>query len=68
MEDPVKITFTTDAQLHLATGDGPIEYDFKAGETASVPADIAALFINAGQAQPAAAEKATKAKGETSTK
>ena len=64
----MKITFTTDAQLHIATAEGPKEYAFKSGETASVPADIAALFIGAGQATPAAAEKAAKAKGETATK
>jgi hypothetical protein len=68
MEDHVKLKFTTDATLNLATGDGPVTYDFKAGETATVPADIAAMFISAGQAEPVAAEKATKAKGETATK
>lgn len=64
----MKITFTADAAIHLATADGPVVYDYKAGDTATVPADIAAMFISAGQAIPAAAEKASKAKGETATK
>lgn len=64
----MKITFTTDASLHIATADGPQSYDYKAGDTATVPDDIAALFINAGQAEPVKTERAVKGKGETATK
>lgn len=64
----MRITFSTDAHLNIATAEGPKDYSFKSGETAQVPADIAALFIAAGQAAPAAAEKAAKTKGETATK
>lgn len=64
----MKITFITDANLHLASAEGTKSYDFKAGETANVPADVAAYFINGGYAKAVGAEKATKAKGETATK
>lgn len=64
----MKIVFTSDASLHIATAEGPQVYEYRAGETANVPDDIAALFINAGQAEPAKAERAVKAKGETATK
>ena len=64
----MKIIFTADAALHIAKADGPAVYEYKAGETATVPDDIATLFINAGQAEPAKAERAVKAKGETATK
>lgn len=64
----MKITFVSDANLHLASAEGPTSYEFKAGDTASVPADIATYFINGGYAKPAGSEKASKAKGETATK
>lgn len=64
----MKITFTADAFVQLATAEGVKEYRGVAGETLSVPEDIAAHFIGLGQAEPAKAERAVKAKGETATK
>jgi hypothetical protein len=64
----MKLIFIADASLHIAGADGFKAYDYKAGETATVPDDIAAMFIAAGHATPAKAERAVKAKGETATK
>ena len=64
----MKIVLTADTALHIANADGVAVYEGKAGDTLTVPADIAALIIGSGQATPAAAEKASKAKGETNTK
>lgn len=64
----MKIKFISDAVLNLATADGPVDYRHAAGEIATVPEDIAAIFIGQGIAEPIAAERATKSKGETATK
>ena len=64
----MKIVFITAASLQTATADELKTYEYNAGDTATVPDEIAALFIEAGQAEPAKAERAVKAKGETATK
>lgn len=64
----MKISITADHAIQIAGADGLKEYAFKAGETVTVPDDIATLFIAAGAAEPAKAERATKGKGETATK
>lgn len=64
----MKITFKSYGNHSTATADGLRSYEFQAGETVSVPEDVAAYFIGAGIAVPATAERATKSKGETATK
>lgn len=64
----MRITFIIDAFVQLATGEGVKEYRGVAGETLSVPEDVASHFIELGQAEPAKAERAVKSKGETATK
>lgn len=65
----MKILLTSDYSLQVGTADGITVYEGKAGETLTVPDDIAVMFFNAGAAEPVkATEKATKAKGETATK
>lgn len=64
----MRITFTSYANLQIATADGLKTYEFQVGETATVPEDIAAQFLASGVAEPAKAEKAVKPKGETATK
>ena len=65
----MKLILTADYEVHLATADGSVVYGGKTGETITVPADIAELFITAGVAEGVkSAERATKAKGETATK
>jgi hypothetical protein len=61
----VKILLTYDYSLQLATADGIKVYEGKAGDTLTLPEDIAALFISAGAGE---AVKVVKAKGETATK
>ena len=64
----MKLLFIADANIQTATADGMTTHAYTAGQTADVPADIAALFISQGVAEPAKAEKAVKPKAETATK
>lgn len=65
----MKILLTADYSLHVANADGAHIYGGAKGETIDVPADIAALFVEAGVAEGVkASERASKAKGETATK
>lgn len=64
----MKLHFTAEGNIQVANADGIITHHYQAGETADVPADIAALFIESGVAEPVKAEKAVKPKGETATK
>lgn len=64
----MKIHFTAEGNIQTAGADGITTYHYQAGETIDVPADIAALFLEAGVVEPAKADKAVKPKGETATK
>jgi hypothetical protein len=65
----MKLLLTADYEIQLATADGTIVHGGKAGDTITVPEDVAALFITAGVAEGVkSTERATKAKGETATK
>ena len=65
----MKILLTNDYSLHIGTAEGVVVYEGRAGETLTVPDDVAVLFFNAGAAEPVkTAEKAVKTKGETATK
>ncbi len=64
----MKITFIAYGNIQLATADGLKTFEHQAGDTATLPEDIAAQFIASGVAQPAKAERTVKAKGETATK
>lgn len=65
----MKITFTAEGNIQLATAEGVVTHFYEAGQTVDLPEDIAALFLGQGVAERAkTAEKATKAKGETATK
>lgn len=64
----MKITFRSYGNIQLASADGLKTYEHQAGETVTLPEDIATQFIASGVAIPAVAERATKSKGETATK
>lgn len=64
----MKLTFRSYGNVQTATTDGIKVYEFEAGKTADVPDDVAALFLSAGVAEPAKAERAVKPKGETADK
>lgn len=64
----MKITFRSYGHIQLATAEGVKSYEHQAGETVTLPEDVATQFINSGVAIPAVAERTTKAKGETATK
>lgn len=64
----MRITFTSYGNIQAATAEGLKTFEHEAGETVTLPEDIAALFIQHGVARPAAAERAVKAKAETATK
>lgn len=64
----MKITFLSYCNIQVASADGLKTYEHQAGETVTVPTDLATYFLNAGIAQPAQTEKASKVKGETATK
>lgn len=64
----MKITFTAYGNIQTATADGLKTFEYEAGETVTVDAEVAALFIQSGVAIPAAVERAVKPKGETATK
>ena len=65
----MRIKFNAYGNIQAATAEGIVTHEHEAGETVELPADIAALFIASGVAEPAPkAERAVKAKGETATK
>lgn len=64
----LRIKFTSYGNIQLATATGLETFEYQPGETAEVPNDVAALFIDAGVAAPVTTERATKPKGETATK
>lgn len=64
----MKVVFTQNACLQVGTADGVVSHDHRAGETVEVAADLAAIFISQGVAEPAKAEKAVKPRGESTPK
>lgn len=64
----MKITFIAYGNIQTGGPNGIETHEFQAGQTVTVSADIAALFIQTGVAIPAKSEKAVKPKGETATK
>lgn len=64
----MKITFTAYGHIQTATADGIQTFEYQPGETVTVDAEVAAMFIESGVAIPAAVERAVKPKGETATK
>ena len=58
----MRLKFTSNAHIQIGNADGIVVHRHKAGETAEVPADIAALFLEQGLAEPVKAERATKTK------
>lgn len=58
----MRLKFTQDAHIQIGTADGVVTHRHKAGETVDIAADLAALFLEQGVAEPVKAEKATKTK------
>lgn len=56
----MRLRFTHDAHLQIGNAQGVVVYRHKKGETAEVAADVAALFLTQGVAEPVKAESAEK--------
>lgn len=58
----MRLKFTSDCNIQVADAEGMKAYEFRSGETTEVPADIAAIALAQGAAEPVKSERATKTK------